>query len=779
MRTTDRLWIAVAFAGGLGSLTLLPLTQDTGYLAPVWVMVAVLAGVAIGAERLRVAKPLTTLVQFVLTVVMFLMLAAGAGRQDLSWWQRLLPLVRTGYDHIRSTEAPMPPNDGVQLIFVMMTVLLTLTAGILADPLERPSFTLAPLLTLYLVPAVALRTDVQALSFLSVVVGYLAILLADGMNTDRRWTRNLTSDSVGRSRGSGGVWRVAALVAVPALVGAVLLGLMLPTFSPTFVSSLRPNGSGPIEMADPQLDLRRNLQQPENRVVLTYTTNKPNGTYLRQATLPVLSAAGWQQSQVSLRQGAIGAVPGVGSAPGGGSRQTQLEIGELRSMYLPAPYAPRAQSAPGEWSWDPSSLMIIATGQDRNRATEGLRYNVESWDIVPDGEVLSAARTGVPDGATATMEIPSDVPQSIVKLTGDITANIDSPALKAAAIQAYLRGPQFKYSVQGASGDTNYQALETFLTKTRTGYCVQFAGSMALMARIAGIPSRVAVGFLPGQKVGDRYQVTAHDMHAWPELYFEGLGWVRFEPTPSVATAPPWTVVAPNQPSAPPTTAAPSAEPSVEPSAAAPTEAPTTEVTPPVGPEAARTPVGRYLAMAALGLVVLAVLLAPMVVRVLTRRSRLRGTGDPAVDVDTAWAEVRDTWLDLGRTWPLGSPRQAGAAVSESLHDDESKAALTGLVTTVERSRYARTVGSTAELEAQTTRLLNGLRSGMTWDTALLARFFPRSVQQRLQDWVEQQRQAVRARVSRPEESAEPAPQGEGQARDDASFRPPVGAGRR
>src|SRR5674536_116793 len=87
-----------------------------------------------------------------------------------------------------------------------------------------------------------------------------------------------------------------------------------------------------------------------------------------------------------------------------------------------------------------------------------------------------------------TLEIPADIPTKIVQLTNQLTSGVDAPALKAAAIQAYLRSTPFSYSVQGASGKTSYDALETFLFQTHTGYCVQFAGAMAIMARIAGIP---------------------------------------------------------------------------------------------------------------------------------------------------------------------------------------------------------------------------------------------------------------------------------------------------
>src|SRR5690606_28639518 len=75
-------------------------------------------------------------------------------------------------------------------------------------------------------------------------------------------------------------------------------------------------------------------------------------------------------------------------------------------------------------------------------------------------------------------------------------------------------------------------------------YCEQFAASMAIMARSLGIPARVAVGYMPGSNVGDNtWEVKVHDAHAWPELYFEGFGWIRFEPTPSQQTGSPpsWT----------------------------------------------------------------------------------------------------------------------------------------------------------------------------------------------------------------------------------------------
>ncbi len=70
-----------------------------------------------------------------------------------------------------------------------------------------------------------------------------------------------------------------------------------------------------------------------------------------------------------------------------------------------------------------------------------------------------------------------------------------------------------------------------FLT-TKRGYCELYASAMAYLVRAAGIPSRVAIGFRNGHPAGDRISVTNHDAHAWVEVYFSGIGWVPFDPTP-------------------------------------------------------------------------------------------------------------------------------------------------------------------------------------------------------------------------------------------------------
>ncbi len=767
MRPVDRIWIGTSVAGLIGGLTLLPLTSDASYLYPSWLLIAVLSVAAVVGDRLRLAKVIVNGIQILLAAALAVSLAMGPGPADVAWYARLVPLLRSGYDHIQTSAAPMPPDPGAQIILTLIVVLLFLVAGILADTLERPAWTLAPLLALYLIPAIALRTDVNVVSFLVVVIGYLAILFADGLNSDRRWTRNLSHDSA-MSRGSRGIWRLSVVVATPTLIAAIVLGLILPTLSPTFFTSLRPNGTGPIEMVDPQLDLRKNLEQGTSREVLSYTTNKATGTYLRLATLPVLNAEGWAQSQVTLKQGGLGSVPGLASAPSGGSRITNVQIDDFASMYLPAPYAPRAQNATGEWSYDPASLMIIATGANRARATVGQRYTVESWDVEPNGAALSTAKVGVPEGQSMTLEIPADIPTPIVQLVNQLTTGVEAPALKAAAMQAYLRSTPFSYSVQGASGKTSYDAISTFLFQTHTGYCVQYASAMALMARIAGIPSRVAVGFLPGTQSGDRWLVTSHDMHAWPELYFEGQGWVRFEPTPAVAVPPPWTVVAPNQPSAAPSTVAePSVSASTQPTAQATQDHQSPSAVGITDAEASR--IRTEIILAIVGAFILLLLLTPMVARRLLRRSRLGPASDPHESVARAWLEVRDTWLDLGHRWPQGTPRQIADVVGQRLPGGVAETSLSGVVSAVEQSRYSEHLEDVEGLRRQVDAVLSGLDASRPWYRRIGHIIVPGSLTYAARQWWRR----VTTRPA-PEELGEETTRVP--STDDESYRRPVGA---
>jgi hypothetical protein len=107
-----------------------------------------------------------------------------------------------------------------------------------------------------------------------------------------------------------------------------------------------------------------------------------------------------------------------------------------------------------------------------------------------------------------------------------------SPYAATVALETWFRSTGgFTYSEQPGT-TPGLPPLVGFVVDTKTGYCQHFAGAMALMLRLLGVPARVAAGFVPGRYHGDFWQVTDHDAHTWVEVWFRGFGWLAFDPTP-------------------------------------------------------------------------------------------------------------------------------------------------------------------------------------------------------------------------------------------------------
>jgi transglutaminase-like putative cysteine protease len=121
------------------------------------------------------------------------------------------------------------------------------------------------------------------------------------------------------------------------------------------------------------------------------------------------------------------------------------------------------------------------------------------------------------------------------RLALDWTAGAETAYSQVKAIEAKLQ-EDYTYAERVP---TRPVPLNGFLFEDRRGYCQQFSGTMALMLRMLGIPARVAAGFSPGSYNRDtgEYRVRDLDAHSWVEVYFTGIGWVPFDPTPTAAPA--------------------------------------------------------------------------------------------------------------------------------------------------------------------------------------------------------------------------------------------------
>ena len=127
--------------------------------------------------------------------------------------------------------------------------------------------------------------------------------------------------------------------------------------------------------------------------------------------------------------------------------------------------------------------------------------------------------------------------RTIKRLSSAMTQGKKNALEKALAIQNYLRS-NFSYnlSVPGSDGST---PLEDFLLRTKEGYCEHFATAMTMLLRASGVPARVVTGFQQGEwnGLGGYFIVRQQDAHSWVEAYIDDRGWMRFDPTPSSASA--------------------------------------------------------------------------------------------------------------------------------------------------------------------------------------------------------------------------------------------------
>ena len=211
-----------------------------------------------------------------------------------------------------------------------------------------------------------------------------------------------------------------------------------------------------------------------------------------------------------------------------------FDLGQLNVVWAPAAYLPvgfENLSGAGV-NYEAESATFIVDTNDQS-VSDGLLYNVTSQIPRFTADMLrqlAAESTEVVDARY--LDLPDDYSPLARQTAERLTEGLTSPYDKALALQNYFRD-NFTYDIDVAKGH-NIERLEDFLTVQR-GYCEQFAGTYASMARSIGLPARVATGFTPGDPDPanpNLYHVRGKHAHAWPEVFIAGAGWVAFEPTP-------------------------------------------------------------------------------------------------------------------------------------------------------------------------------------------------------------------------------------------------------
>ncbi|MCC9205396.1 transglutaminase family protein [Arthrobacter sp. zg-Y769] len=550
--------IGVAAAGALAvllcALSVHGVIEGWSWLPPLFFTVLVPLAATAGARRLRVPQSLVPVAGMaVLACTLTWLFASSAsilgflpGPGTLARADALLAEARTV---VLTEVTPVQPLPGILFLCCAGIGLVAVLTDTLAATLRMPATAGLGLFAVLMIPAVLKPESLGAGYFLLAAAGYLLLLaagarreqLGPGTRIPRTWAARGTAVSA----------------------SALALALLLPAVLPGFNGGAFPEGtkfnffSGSTGL-NPVVTLGNDLRQPQSAGRITYATSSEEPVYLRSTTLEDFSGSRWAPDLRAdeRREGVASMTRGASASPEG--RQgaqvvTRISSDTYSSPWLLAPYYPLGVAgADGNWSWDPKTMTVL--NEDSDGAS---RQDYQVLSVA--GEFTPEQLAALPEAGSTSVDavftdLPADLPENIRDATAEAVEDAATPYAKAMAIQGYLRGPQFSYSLQapveGGYDGNGISVLSEFLER-KAGYCVHFAAAMAVMARQEGIPSRMALGYAPGQDTGRtpdgtgpdgqplrEFEVDSTDAHAWPELYFEGAGWVRFEPTPSRGSVP-------------------------------------------------------------------------------------------------------------------------------------------------------------------------------------------------------------------------------------------------
>ena len=578
--------------------------------------------------------------------------------------------------------APLQAGPELSFLIVGATALLAIIIDHVVLTARMPLLAGVGLIAVSLIPSIAVPRGIEVWSFVLLAAAILFLIRADTRSREPQGERE-ASRSAGVPATALGIGAIAVVVSV---VAAPLL--------PQPVAQPGGAGVGAGPGIDVSLQLGDDLRRPRETVSLLVHTDMSSAPYLRAATLSQFTGAIWQPDRSrSLPLGSEFALSDISVEKDVRVAEytTTVEVRDLVSPWLPVTFpAVAVDGLQGEWEAVPYNRTVLS----RTTSTAGQVYDIVSHQPKPTLEQMRAANSGGPQIRDDTTALPDDLPTIIRDTAHEVTANATNDYDALADLQRWFRGGAFRYSLDAPVEDgfdgSGADAVAKFL-EVKEGYCVHFASAFALMARTLGMPSRIVVGYLPGNATNDSvdgetvYEVSSSMLHSWPEVYFDGIGWVPFEPTTGLGVP---TTFAPaatsggtadnpqdsqREPSPSATANLPESERNLGDSGASDASSATTTVNP--------------LPSLGMLLVILLLLAIPAVVRAVQTRSLLRAAEQG--DAVAAWLFVVDAAIDLGIPVPASeSPRSLGRRLI-----DEGGAPLaetTQLVRAIERASYAQ-----------------------------------------------------------------------------------------
>lgn len=712
----------------------------------IWPIIVVAAAVSLLGMALRAMRCpgwLIPAVQFLALVVTLALIYLPHTLSIDELVQSVQALIEDGAHTIQTSAPPAPASIGLQVIVAFAVTGFGLITDICAATLRSPVLAGVPLLGVFLISAANTAVGLNPVYFIAVAALWLAMVavqhaqdLQQGVTGQPLAVQPTPGDSALAGHG-----RTARLIAVPVILLAAVLPSVIPHAPAHFFADglARGTGDGPVSIGfSTNLDLSADLNSNNTSPVLTFTTADLTPPPLRVVTSTKYADGSWSADDPS-GPATIGADGANLSVPAADSLRRQSTVSTMQvkdsvlgSGLLAAPFPASSADLDGS-TW----LYVEATGQIRPLRAAS-RYQVSY--LVPTAQARPSGTNQLPtDERRPALAVDARSRSLVLERLEPLRA--DTQWQTAKNIQNYLRASGgFTYSLtlaatgRGSDGQP-LDALSNFLV-TKQGYCTQFATAMVMMARASGIPARLAVGFLPGSptSVDNQRSVLQSDAHAWPELWFPGMGWTRFEPTPGVrATDTPaytqqdtTTVTRSGQPS--------ERESSSAAASASSSSTATTQTDPAAAAAGSGFNWGPWLRLFGwLAAVLLIGGAGAVVLPLLARRGReaARERERDTERVEAEWQHLVWDLSDLGaETPPADSPRLLERHYRNSLVlTSQGQRALHEAVRTLEQARYAdpdRTDGQ-LDLGEHADQIVRDARRSASATAKLRATLWPRS----------------------------------------------------
>jgi transglutaminase-like putative cysteine protease len=430
--------------------------------------------------------------------------------------------------------APAAPLAPLLLAGLLATWAAAFASHTLAVRARSPFLALLPPSALVAFASLIVRDGARPLYVVPFVLGALGLLIGESMRSLSAWGPVVGwRGRRGRVLATAGSLRGARRAGMACLAVAVFTPWILPGFKHPGAVDVRAKNNPTHVSLDPLVDIRPQLLS--NPPVVAFRVRSDHPSYWRVEALDRFTGESWLASGSNASSGPAAQL-GAGSTTASVDTVIHQHVvfDRFSQPWLPSAFDPASVGENRDpIQLDPRTGMLFAP----NGTYRGFSYAVDSIAAAPSSADLDQVGSfAQAPGSTPLTELPSSMPAQISAIAHRLADHQPTTYRKVVAIQDYLLSSRFTYNERVKPTD-GVNAVLDFLTRSRKGYCQQFAGTMAVLLRALGIPARVAIGYTPGafDPKTLTYTVSTTNAHAWVEVLFPRYGWLAFEPTPGRA----------------------------------------------------------------------------------------------------------------------------------------------------------------------------------------------------------------------------------------------------